>query len=597
MIDINTSRDVSILNNEIKVKNTGSSAAGVYLTPPTTSGPTPTYDISYNTITGLDSGKGVYALGTGSANYTVQQNTIARFETGVLIQRGSTATSKYTALVNGNAIVNSSDYAFYTALNGSDDKVTATGNCFADNGDWAIGCQTQNTINATGNFWGHESGPRINSNPDGKGEGVFCPNIDVSAWLTDHSCALSGLDISGIEAVQSVQTIENAVPLVENKPTMVRVYPSVDTGSTSVQGELTAFRNGTQLGTLQSTAPARAGVIDDWNAVRAYPESSLNFRLPENWLNGTLDLIATLDLDTSAASMDAGKPTLQTTIEFAPRKKFKIGYIPITIDTGVRQYPVDAGDILDLHRQIMSIYPFGDVEFKIYPEETIFYSSVPAFGSNQASGNGLLHYSIQVKGHEYREGDFEADAYITVNSVNDDSFKFTYVPFDLSVSQCSTMAEGRYCLYNIGKILNLRLLPRLSDPEGYPWTYSDNMTQEYGMDVLTGQLQSPELWDVMSWESIIDERVFRISPFHYERGFNNLTPDPSTAVQTAQVGADTLWVTGVAAQDDARSVSHIESQRYASGVDAKHSGRRLLRSSNRQCISRSGILLLQSPAR
>ena len=150
------------------------------------------------------------------------------------------------------------------------------------------------------------------------------------------------------------------MPLVENKATVVRVYPDVEAGSATVQGELTGFRDGEQLGTAaQYPGSQSRRPISDWDAVRSNAEASLNFRLPDAWLHGTVDLIATLDVDVAACGVDAGKPQKEMTIAFSPRRKLKIVYIPLLVETGGQSYDISVGDILEIKQAYRGALPAG----------------------------------------------------------------------------------------------------------------------------------------------------------------------------------------------------------------------------------------------
>lgn len=553
-----TARDVSVRSNQITLDNSDNFAAAILVAPAKSTGATPHFDLTFNTLTGNDSGIGIhispYLSGQGDTSIAITQNTIARFAHGIRLNDGCLDDLQISATIQDNSIVNAGEYGVSTSLCGSEDSVSLASNCLADNAN-AFYCDNRDiVVDAAGNYWGHESGPRHSSNPAGKGDLVLCKEaqIDVSNWLQSHTCTVFDLEIAGIEVVQSVQTASNAVPLVQGKETVVRVYPGVTAGSASgVTAELTGFQDGAQLGTLRNPSTVSAGVIDDWDAVRGDKDSSLNFTLPEGWLSGTVDLIATLNMGSQASALDVEIPTREVTIGFTPRRKLKIAYIPVTVDTGPRVYTVNAGDVLALHRTIAAIFPLGEVDYKILPEEIIFYDGLPLDDNGKATGAGFVHYSRQVKSLADRYSDFEADLYITVNGIDGDAFAFNHLRDDLSVGQCSSAEDGRGCLYLMGLNLGLRALRKdaLQEvPFGQPmyqWPYADATTQEFGYDTTTGVVTTPDYWDLMSHEAILDGLSRWISPFHYQKAFSILDPDTDAEAQ-AQAAVSGLWVTGVA---------------------------------------------------
>jgi len=557
---LSTNGDVDVTNNEIEFQAADQGSAAIAVEPGPSASQTPQFTIEGNTLLGNDQGLGIAvrsSINRGDADVAVTQNTISRFRIGVQLDDGSPFASAYriAAVMQGNTIVNSTEYAVTTRLAGSEDSVRLTNNCISDN-EKAFYCANPDImVDAAGNFWGHEDGPRHESNPDGKGGLVICnaDQIDVSTWLADHACAVIGLDIWGIEVVQSVQTISNTVPLVKNKDTLVRVYAGVETGSAGgITGELTAFRNGTELGTLQSQQSVRAGIIDDWGAVRGDLSASLNYVLPRSWLDGQVDLVARLAVSDAALSAAADLPEREITAGFSPRRVLKIAYIPVTVDTGARVYSVNAGDILALHQAIKAVFPLGDVEYKIYPEETIFYGGLPLDDFGNATGNGFTHFSRQVKAYAQKNGGFEADLTFTVHSIDGINYGASTVQTDLSVGQCS-IADGAYpCLYVVGLNLGLRSI-RTEDPQNspdhmpsYAWPYADGRIHDYGYDVAGGAITTPDYWDIMSQEAQLEGLAGWISPFHYQRAFTVLDPDASVAAAQVQPAVAALWVTGLA---------------------------------------------------
>jgi hypothetical protein len=106
----------------------------------------------------------------------------------------------------------------------------------------------------------------------------------------------TGFKLVGLEVNQATQTLNNSVPLIANKPTVVRVYLNV-TGPTAsigeVGGALIASRPGgtIEVPLLRSTNVIRADTSTDIKAKRRDLTASLNFVLPPEWLRaGTLHL-------------------------------------------------------------------------------------------------------------------------------------------------------------------------------------------------------------------------------------------------------------------------------------------------------------------
>ena len=106
----------------------------------------------------------------------------------------------------------------------------------------------------------------------------------------------TGFKLLGLEVNQATQDLSNSVPLVADKPTLVRVYISVTGPTTSIDevgGALTASRPGgaTLVPLLRSINVIRADSSTDVKPRRRDLTASLNFLLPPEWIRaGTLHL-------------------------------------------------------------------------------------------------------------------------------------------------------------------------------------------------------------------------------------------------------------------------------------------------------------------
>lgn len=589
---VETTGDVHLHGNEIRLDSSADTARGIGILLQANPDRAPRFTVEDNLILGQGSGSAIAVQGResdGTATLLFDRNVLSRFAYGVRLDDGSGLgyDMRVAATLGENSIIDNAKAGVVTMLRkGLDnDSVDLHNNCIANNG-YGLQCNNPDSIvDATGNYWGHADGPSHTSNPTGQGDLVLCPQeqVDISAWLANHSCTVVGMAIQGIEVVQAVQTLTNSVPLVAGKPTVVRVYPGVVTGvANGVSGELTAYRSGAALGTLAHDSSIQAGVITDWMTTRLDTEASLNFHLPPAWLDGRLDLVATLDVptanDTRATTIMSTDPLTQTvTVEFSPRRPFRIAYIPVTVSTGSTQYPVNAGDILDIHSALSAIFPLGDVPYAILPEATVYYHTLPISSrTGQLIGEEFLHYSRLVKRNAQEAGDFDADLYLTVIGLDWADSLAHVIHNDLSLAQCTTAGGGSGCLWIVGRNLNLRtvmdgdLQYNTPSQPSYLWPYADATTHEVGYDVQHDLVMEPDRWDLMYSKALMENLASWISPFHYQRAFETLAEDtPTATVQTiaAQQATATqtaagiaLWVTGLAGEQDGLlyPVQHVD---------------------------------------
>ena len=120
--------------------------------------------------------------------------------------------------------------------------------------------------------------------------------------------------VLGFEPTQVVQNIPNGVPLVADKPTVVRVYLRLSGSTpaiTGVRGRLAAYRPANSFGDLGLPLPGSVQSMNtitvdqsaDLKAKRLLLTQSLNFQLPADWItDGRAHFELRLDVDGSPSS-------------------------------------------------------------------------------------------------------------------------------------------------------------------------------------------------------------------------------------------------------------------------------------------------------
>jgi hypothetical protein len=135
---------------------------------------------------------------------------------------------------------------------------------------------------------------------------VFWTDGD-GVWRLAHGAAppvLPDLTIAAVEVTQVIQDLANSVPLVQDKFTMVRVYPETTIMSLGgVAAELRACR--VSGSSSLPACPTLSAPIAPINGPPMYVKASgydrsqfgdsYNFVLPPSWLAGTIQLTATID--------------------------------------------------------------------------------------------------------------------------------------------------------------------------------------------------------------------------------------------------------------------------------------------------------------
>ncbi len=97
------------------------------------------------------------------------------------------------------------------------------------------------------------------------------------------------LSITNLEISQAIQDANNTVPLVANRPTVVRVYTATKSGASvpNTSVTLTATRNGVALTPVVSSTKTASAASS-----RSSLNSTYNITLPASWLSGTVLITA-----------------------------------------------------------------------------------------------------------------------------------------------------------------------------------------------------------------------------------------------------------------------------------------------------------------
>jgi hypothetical protein len=127
------------------------------------------------------------------------------------------------------------------------------------------------------------------------------------------------LQISHIETLQVVSDDGDGFPLIAGKPTVVRVY--LDCLENCVRkngflGTLHAFRDGKELPGSPMTQNLQKAEHAGWKSQQPSYWKTLNFHLPQDWLQGTIRLDITVE-----------NTVTETDIVFTPGHPLKINYV------------------------------------------------------------------------------------------------------------------------------------------------------------------------------------------------------------------------------------------------------------------------------
>ena len=181
------------------------------------------------------------------------------------------------------------------------------------------------------------------------------------------ACLPSNLSLVGLEVNQAIQDWSDSVQMIEGKTTFVRAHvESASTSSVVAVARLRGFRGGTEL-TGSPLVPINTGgsiiAPTDAAAVRNDFNSSLNFRLPASWLNGTVTLTVEgvgTNLDCQEAADTPGDCMVRVT--FDPAAVPEVRYVRIRWSQAGNTFEVTDLEIDELVRRQIAISPAATVD-------------------------------------------------------------------------------------------------------------------------------------------------------------------------------------------------------------------------------------------
>jgi len=180
-----------------------------------------------------------------------------------------------------------------------------------------------------------------------------------------------GLDLTvrDIEVTQGLQ-LQNTIPLVQGRSTIVRAYVGIGTDLgpiAGVTGRLRAYNGTTLLGELEPFNMAGSIFAErapDWRRM----DDTLDFELPWLWTQvPSLRLEVEVNHTRQVSETDYGNNTLSVELPLRNCKPLKIGYLPVRFaPPGVT--PASPGaDIAVAHEWMRKVYPVADDELLYQP--------------------------------------------------------------------------------------------------------------------------------------------------------------------------------------------------------------------------------------
>lgn len=199
---------------------------------------------------------------------------------------------------------------------------------------------------------------------------LFWHNNNVIYRLpTDAAAHEIDASIADMEVTQGIQNLDNAVPLVHDRWTMVRVYPGFSSASLDGAGA-TIKLYGTRGGSALPNSPLTARHINA--ATTGYDrdllDDSANFVLPSSWLEGDVNLRAEISVF-GLHDTNAGNNSRSVNVSFTPKSNICVKFLPLETTVGLTYYVrnLASGNFTPGFNQIVqrfhTLWPAANVPF------------------------------------------------------------------------------------------------------------------------------------------------------------------------------------------------------------------------------------------
>jgi subtilisin-like proprotein convertase family protein len=153
--------------------------------------------------------------------------------------------------------------------------------------------------------------------------------IDIVVANVEYSQVIQCLD----QATGATNCVDNSVPMVKGKNTVVRVYPAMNVLGAVAPGVLYHNAELHIESPIQASIPSLNGPIFLWRrAARTIADDTLNFRLPLEWTEfDEIQLRVELNADRAIPETDYGNNRHVFQVKFYERRPLRIRYVPVRL--------------------------------------------------------------------------------------------------------------------------------------------------------------------------------------------------------------------------------------------------------------------------
>lgn len=146
---------------------------------------------------------------------------------------------------------------------------------------------------------------------------------------------VADLQVTGIEVSQGVQDMNNSMPLITKRRTIIRVYAKNNAGInvSGIRARIKVYQMAGSQATLIGTLNAKNHplTVIAGGGQRSRLNDSFWFELPMNWRTGTIRIDAEVNYDNAVSDTNQGNDTRSETVKFNVAKSIDLLMVPLHV--------------------------------------------------------------------------------------------------------------------------------------------------------------------------------------------------------------------------------------------------------------------------
>ncbi|MGA2247419.1 MAG: hypothetical protein ABSH48_20715 [Verrucomicrobiota bacterium] len=230
-------------------------------------------------------------------------------------------------------------------------------------------------------------------------------NAANCAAITNFTATVPrSVQLVALEVVQVIQDWSNSVPLIQGKETYVRAHFQLTNNNPVLLQGAQLISAGPALTPLPSST-----LLVKWTNAAARPireqlANSLLFRLPADWLAGTVNLQFVCTNNVTVVPTNVVPANSTVTVTFIPAAPLPVKIYPVHwTDAAGTEQQISAANLADVPRRLLSMYPVPSVDAEPAPPLIMTANIPPPYTNVNArlAANRLLDW---LSGFTFRAG-------------------------------------------------------------------------------------------------------------------------------------------------------------------------------------------------